>query len=58
MEPSRRLPLLSAVPRATVPRTICLIKPPTLVAPRSLSYFGSVPSLGLAYVAAAVSACR
>lgn len=31
-----------------------LIKPPTLVAPRSLSYFGSVPSLGLAYVAAAV----
>ncbi|MCA9654527.1 MAG: B12-binding domain-containing radical SAM protein [Myxococcales bacterium] len=42
------------MPRATVPRTICLIKPPTLVAPRSLSYFGSVPSLGLAYVAAAL----
>jgi radical SAM superfamily enzyme YgiQ (UPF0313 family) len=43
-------------PRAAVPRTIALVKPPTLTAPRSLSYFGSVPSLGLAYVAAAVRA--
>lgn len=56
MEPSRRLPVCSGVPRAAVPRTVCLINPPTLVAPRSLSYFGSVPSLGLAYVAAALRA--
>lgn len=31
----------------------CLVKIPTFEAPRSLSYFGSVPSLGLAYVAGA-----
>lgn len=54
MEPARRLPVLAELPRAAVPRTVCLIKPPTVVAPRSLSYFGSVPSLGLAYVAAAL----
>ncbi|MEX1366185.1 MAG: radical SAM protein [Nannocystaceae bacterium] len=56
MDHPRRLPLLPAVPRTASPRTICLVKPPTLVAPRSLSYFGSVPSLGLAYVAAALRA--
>ena len=33
---------------------VCLINPPTFLAPKSLSYFGSVPPLGLAYVAAAV----
>jgi anaerobic magnesium-protoporphyrin IX monomethyl ester cyclase len=51
---SRSLVVLDPVPRTTAPRTICLVKPPTLTAPRSLSYFGSVPSLGLAYVAAAL----
>ena len=50
------LVVLDPVPRTAVPRTICLVKPPTLTAPRSLSYFGSVPSLGLAYVAAALRA--
>jgi anaerobic magnesium-protoporphyrin IX monomethyl ester cyclase len=50
----RSLVVLDAVPRAAVPRSIYLIKPPTLTAPRSLSYFGSVPSLGLAYVAGAL----
>lgn len=49
-----RLPVLDAVPRTVVPRTVALVKPPTLTAPRSLSYFGSVASLGLAYVAAAL----
>lgn len=48
------LAVLDPAPRSATPRTICLIKPPTLTAPRSLSYFGSVPSLGLAYVAAAL----
>ena len=33
---------------------VCLINLPTFQAPKSLSYFGSVPPLGLAYVAAAV----
>ncbi|MBT3514393.1 MAG: radical SAM protein [Nitrospina sp.] len=33
---------------------ICLIKIPTFDAPKSLSYFGSVPNLGLAYVAGAI----
>ncbi len=33
---------------------ICLVKIPTFEAPKSLSYFGSVPSLGLAYVAGAI----
>lgn len=50
------LVVLDAVPRSAAPRSICLVKPPTLTAPRSLSYFGSVPSLGLAYVAAALRA--
>ncbi len=50
------LPTLEPVPRTTRPRTIALVKPPTLTAPRSLSYFGSVPSLGLAYVAGALRA--
>lgn len=54
--PRAALVVLDPVPRAAVPRTICLVKPPTLTAPRSLSYFGSVPSLGLAYVAAALRA--
>jgi len=48
------LPLVAPVPRTARPQHVCLIKPPTLTAPRSLSYFGSVPSLGLAYVAAAL----
>lgn len=33
---------------------VCLINLPTFQAPKSLSYFGSVPPLGLAYVAAAI----
>jgi anaerobic magnesium-protoporphyrin IX monomethyl ester cyclase len=35
---------------------VCLVRPPTLTAPRSLSYYGTVLPLGLAYVAAAVRA--
>lgn len=35
---------------------VCLIRPPVLTAPASLSYYGAVPDLGLAYVAAAVRA--
>ncbi len=54
MRSTKRLPLVHSVPPSTAPRHVCLIKPPTLTAPRSLSYFGSVPSLGLAYVAAAL----
>ncbi|MCX4245087.1 B12-binding domain-containing radical SAM protein [Paraliomyxa miuraensis] len=55
MARSARLPVLDPTALgAATPRTICLVKPPTLTAPRSLSYFGSVPSLGLAYVAAAL----
>jgi anaerobic magnesium-protoporphyrin IX monomethyl ester cyclase len=54
MDRSPRLAILDPAPQAVAPRTIGLIKPPTLTAPRSLSYFGSVPSLGLAYVAAAL----
>ncbi len=49
-----RLAVVTGFPVAARPRSVCLIKPPTLTAPRSLSYFGSVPSLGLAYVAAAL----
>ncbi|MGG2377354.1 hypothetical protein ACE400_29565, partial [Salmonella enterica] len=30
---------------------ILLVKLPTLLAPKSFSYFGSVPPLGLAYIA-------
>ena len=33
---------------------VCLVRPPTLTAPRSLSYYGTVLPLGLAHVAAAV----
>jgi anaerobic magnesium-protoporphyrin IX monomethyl ester cyclase len=33
---------------------VCLVKLPTIQAVKSLSYFGAVPSLGLAYIAAAV----
>tara|TARA_B100001123_G_scaffold174317_1_gene200223 strand:+ start:86 stop:1894 length:1809 start_codon:yes stop_codon:yes gene_type:complete len=36
------------------PLNVCLIKIPTFEAPQSLSYFNSVPNLGLAYVAGAV----
>lgn len=39
--------------RATRPVRVCLIHLPTITAPRSFSYFGAVPPLGLAYVAAA-----
>lgn len=58
MARSARLSVLDPTPEPTLapvePRTIALVKPPTLTAPASLSYFGSVPSLGLAYVAAAL----
>jgi radical SAM superfamily enzyme YgiQ (UPF0313 family) len=33
---------------------VALVRPPVVTAPRSLSYYGAVPDLGLAYVAAAV----
>lgn len=33
---------------------MCLVRPPVVTAPWSLSYYGAVPDLGLAYVAAAV----
>ena len=36
------------------PLNVCLIKIKTFEAPQSLSYFNSVPNLGLAYVAGAV----
>ena len=32
---------------------VCLVRPPVVTAPWSLSYYGAVPDLGLAYVAAA-----
>ena len=35
---------------------MCLVRPPVVTAPWSLSYYGAVPDLGLAYVAAAVRA--
>ena len=35
---------------------VCLVRPPVVTAPRSLSYYGAVPDLGLAYVAAAARA--
>ena len=37
-------------------RRVCLIRPPVVTAPLSLSYYGAVPDLGLAYVAAAARA--
>ncbi|MGB1013253.1 MAG: cobalamin-dependent protein, partial [Nannocystaceae bacterium] len=36
-----------------VPLRVCLINLPTVTAPRSLSYYGAMPPLGLAYLAAA-----
>lgn len=45
---------------AIVPATrglqVCLVRPPAITAPRTLSYYGAVPDLGLAYVAAAARA--
>lgn len=41
---------------ATRPLSVVLVRPPTLTAPRSLSYYGTVLPLGLAYVAAAARA--
>lgn len=38
------------------PLRVCLVRPPAITAPRSLSYYGAVPDLGLAYVAAAARA--
>lgn len=35
---------------------VCLVRPPVVTAPLSLSYYGAVPDLGLAYVAAAARA--
>ncbi|MEM9195660.1 MAG: radical SAM protein [Myxococcota bacterium] len=43
-----------AEPRLEKRLRVVLINPPTLTAPRSLSYYGAVPPLGLAYVAAAI----
>ncbi len=39
-----------------MPLDVCLIKLPTVLAPKSVSYFGTVLPLGLAYVAAAARA--
>jgi len=36
------------------PLNVCLIKIPTFEAPQSLSYFNSVPNLGLAYISGAI----
>ncbi len=41
---------------ATPALRVCLVRPPVVTAPWSLSYYGAVPDLGLAYVAAAVRA--
>ena len=40
--------------RKTKILNVCLIKIPTFEAPQSFSYFNSVPSLGLAYIAGAI----
>lgn len=53
---NRALPLVELrVPKAKGPgeaMRVALINPPTITAPRSFSYYGAVPPLGLAYVAA------
>lgn len=50
------LAIVSGPARASRPLHVCLVRPPVVTAPRSLSYYGAVPDLGLAYVAAAVRA--
>lgn len=46
----RRLPLWREAEHSL---SVALVNPPTITAPASLSYYGAVPPLGLAYVAAA-----
>ena len=53
---SRVLASPSGLRQAKHGLSVCLVRPPVLTAPRSLSYYGAVPDLGLAYVAAAVRA--
>lgn len=50
------LALATGPARALHPAHVCLVRPPVVTAPRSLSYYGAVPDLGLAYVAAALRA--
>jgi radical SAM superfamily enzyme YgiQ (UPF0313 family) len=56
MATDRRLAIASGPPRTRRPLHVCLVRPPVVTAPKSLSYYGAVPDLGLAYVAAAVRA--
>ncbi|MFO0631717.1 MAG: radical SAM protein [Nannocystaceae bacterium] len=51
MDGPQREPWADATPLRAV--SLCLVRPPAVTAPRSLSYYGAVPELGLAYVAAA-----
>ena len=48
---AKKLPFIK---RTSQHLNVCLIKIPTFEAPQSLSYFNSVPNLGLAYIAGAV----
>lgn len=50
------LALAAGPPIASRPLHVCLVRPPVVTAPWSLSYYGAVPDLGLAYIAAAVRA--
>lgn len=47
------LPKWSAPTVARRPVKVALVAPPTITAPKTLSFYGAVPPLGLAYVAAA-----
>lgn len=51
MDGPEREPRADATPTGAV--SLCLVRPPVVTAPWSLSYYGAVPPLGLAYVAAA-----
>ena len=48
---AKKLPFIK---RTSQHLNVCLIKIPTFESPQSLSYFNSVPNLGLAYIAGAV----
>lgn len=55
--PARPLPIVDAPPSAPArPLRVVLVHLPTITAPQSLSYYGAIPPLGLAYVAAAARA--
>lgn len=51
-----RLPILHGVGAFSTPLAVSLIHPPTITAPASLSYYGAIPPLGLAYIAGATRA--